>query len=238
MAEVIDLGEFTAEVSYKDIKHIHLSVYPPEGAVRISAPHRMKLDTIRVFAITRLDWIRRQRRKFKEQPREAPREFLNRESHYLWGRRYLLQRLEHQGAAKVQISGKYLQVFIRPSSELENLKEAVAEYYRAHVRTAAHPIIEKWSKALGVSLERFYVQHMKTKWGSCNPSTRTIRLNTELAKKPRECLEYIIVHELVHLLEPSHNERFVNIMDTYMPNWKEVKATLNKLPVKHDKWIY
>ena len=202
----INLGEFDADVVFKDIKNVHLSVQPPEGRVTVSAPNRMDLDMIRVFAISKLPWIKQQRRKFHEQERETPREYLDRESHYVWGARYLMSCVETEGPAKVQLVGSKLKLFARPDSDETERQEILAAWYRGQVREAAAPLIAKWEKTLNVRVEKLFVRKMKTRWGSCNSQQRTIRLNTELAKKPEECLEYIVLHELIHIIEPTHNE--------------------------------
>lgn len=238
MADQLDLGGISAEVTFKDIKNVHLSVYPPNGRVRISAPARMTLDTIRVFAISKLGWIKQQRRKFLEQERETPREHLNLESHYLWGRRYLLRVIEGDWAPSIEVQHSRLLLRVRRGATEELKREIVAQWYRDQIRIVVPSMIARWTTVMGVKVERFYVQHMKTKWGSCNPHARTIRLNTELAKKPKECLEYILVHEMAHLLEPTHNARFVALMDRWMPHWRLRRDQLNQLPVRHEGWGY
>jgi|ERR1039458_2958253 predicted metal-dependent hydrolase len=238
MAEKLDLGGIPVEVLFKDIKNVHLSVYPPAGRVRISAPVRMSLDTIRVFAISKLGWIKQQQRKLREQERETPREYLNRESHHLWGKRYLLHVVEGAQAPHLEIQHSRLLLRVPPETTEERKQEIVAQWYRNQLRAAAPSLIARWTPVMGVAITGFYVQKMKTKWGSCNPGARTIRLNTELAKKPKECLEYIVVHEMAHLLEPTHNARFVSLMDGYMPNWRLRRDQLNRLPVRHEEWAY
>jgi predicted metal-dependent hydrolase len=238
MSTQLHLGEITLDVTLKDIKNIHLSVHPPTGAVRISAPARMSLETIRVYAISRLPWIRQQQRKFREQERETPCEYLDRESHYVWGRRYLLVIREEDREPGVELSHRRLVLRVRPGTGVEARDAVLSRWYREQIRSAAVPLIGKWEPVLEVRLERFFVQRMKTRWGSCNSAARTIRLNTELAKKPEVCLEYIIVHELVHLLEPTHNPRFVALMDRFMPDWRFHRDELNRLPVRHEHWDY
>lgn len=238
MSTRIDLGDIAADVVLKDIKNVHLSVYPPNGRVRISAPRRMNLDTIRVFAISKLDWIRRQQRKLREQERETPRELVDRESHYLWGKRYLLTLIESDDAPSVDLKHHRMLLRLRPGTSDEKKHAVMEEWYRSQLKQAVPPLLSKWEPILGVRLNRFFVQRMKTKWGSCSPTARNIRLNTDLAKKPRECLEYIVVHELVHLLEPTHNTRFVAMMDQFLPQWRFRREQLNRLPVRHEEWSY
>ncbi len=234
----IHLGEFDADVVLKDIKNVHLSVLPPEGHVRISAPERMDLDTIRVFAISKLGWIKKQRRKLQEQQRETPREYLDRESHYVWGTRYLLTCVEEDHPPRVELSASRIKLFIRPQSDGATRHKLLASWYRDQIRKIASPMIKKWESVLGVTIEKLFVRTMKTKWGSCNSDRKTVRLNTELAKKPVECLEYIVLHELLHLIEPTHNARFQALMNEHMPNWRIRGAALNRLPVRHEDWTY
>lgn len=236
MATKIELGGISVDVVKKDIKNVHLSVYPPTGKVRISAPLRMNLDTIRVFAISKLGWIRQQQRKVNEQEREPPREYLDRESHYVWGKRYLLKVIEKDAAPSVELTHSRLVLHVRPSTGAEKKQAILEEWYRAQLKRAVPPLIAKWERLMGVKVERFFVQRMKTKWGSCSRTAASIRVNTDLAKKPRECLEYIVVHEMAHLLEPTHNSRFIALMDSYMPGWRVYREMLNRLPVRHETW--
>ena len=238
METQIELGDITVDVVLKDIKNIHLSVYPPTGRVRIAAPSRMDIDTIRVYAISKLDWIKRQQKSFQEQERESPREYLDRESHYVWGKRYLLKMIEVNEAPSVELEHNWMILRIRPGSSDEKKQAIMAKWYREQIREAVPPLVAKWEPLIGVKVEQFFVQRMKTRWGSCNHAARNIRLNTELAKKPPRCLEYIVVHEMAHLLEPTHNARFVALMDQFMPNWRYYRDELNRLPVRHEKWVY
>ena len=238
MVTQIALGDIRVDVVKKDIKNIHLGVYPPTGRVRIAAPVRMSMDTIRVFAITKLGWIKSQQHKLQAQEREAPREYLNRESHYVWGKRYLLQIVEKDAAPSVALRHNKMLLQARPASDEAKLRVVLEDWYRATLKQAVPPVIAKWEPLMGVQVERFFVQRMKTKWGSCSPASRSIRLNTELAKKPPECLEYIVVHEMAHLLEPTHNGRFSALMDRFMPKWQFDRAELNRLPVRHEDWNF
>ncbi|MHB8763776.1 MAG: M48 family metallopeptidase [Deferrisomatales bacterium] len=238
MVRRLDLGGLPVEVVFKDIKNVHLSVYPPEGRVRISAPTRMSLDTIRVFAISKLAWIKEQQKKLREQERETPREYLDRESHYVWGRRYLLTVTEENQPPSVTLQPGQLVLRVRPATEEPRRQELVEEWYRQQLKNAVPPLLATWEPRMGVQVARFFVQRMKTRWGSCSPGTRTIRLNTELVKKPPECLEYLVVHELAHLLEPTHNARFVALMDRFVPKWQFCREELNRLPVRHEEWSY
>ena len=238
LRDAIDLGEQQAQVIRKDIKHVHLSVYPPDGRIRISAPKGMALDTIRVYAITKLDWIRQQQRKLLAQERETPREYLDKESHYVWGKRYLLRNVETGGSAKVELKHSTLEILLRPGSDTGKRHDVLESWYREQIRKAVPTLLIRWEPQLGVRPNRVLIQRMKTKWGSCNPISGHIRLNTELARKPPVCLEYIVVHELVHLLEPTHNARFQSLMDDAMPHWRQIRSELNQLPVSHEDWDY
>ena len=232
----LDLGGVTVDVERKDIKNVHLSVYPPTGRVRIAAPTRMSMDTIRVFAISKLGWIRRQQGKVLSQARETPREYLERESHYVWGKRYLLKIVDHHGAPSVELTPRWLVLKLRPGTPEARRFAVLEDWYRGLLKAAVPPLIAKWEPLLGVKVDRVFVQRMKTKWGSCSAETRGIRVNTDLARKPPECLEYIVVHEMAHLVAPTHSTRFVEIMDRAMPSWRHLRDQLNRLPVRHEDW--
>ena len=238
MVDKIQLGEIAVAVTRKDIKNVHLSVYPPEGKVRISAPLRMSSENIRLFAISKLQWIRIQQGKIINQEREAPREYLQRESHYLWGKRYLLDVVEADCPSRIEIRHRKIVLQIRPASSAERRRELLEDWYRTQLRAAVQPLISKWERAMDVNVEKVFVRRMKTKWGSCSPSSASVRFNTDLAKKPPECLEYIVVHELAHLIEPTHNDRFTALLDRMMPNWRLYRQLLNQLPVRHENWVY
>lgn len=232
MASQFHLGDIVVDVVLKDIRNVHLSVYPPAGKVRISAPKRTNLETLRVFAISRLDWIKQQQARLRDQERETPREYVDRESHYVWGKRYLLTTVARDEPPSIELRLGRMLLRIRPGTDQHRRDALVEAWYRDQIKAAVPPLLARWEPLMGVKAERFHVQRMKTRWGSCNHKARTIRLNTELAKKPVECLEYIVVHELAHLLEPTHNARFIALMDRFMPNWKFYREVLNRLPVR------
>jgi len=213
-------------------------VLPPVGKVRVAAPQSMPLDTIRLFVISKLSWIRSQQRKLQAQERETPREYLNKESHYLWGKRYLLEVIHAHAAPTVRLTPRKLIMQVRPGSDQARCSEVLDGWYRQQVREAVSALLAKWEPQLKVKVNRVFVQRMKTKWGSCTPESGYIRINTDLAKKPAECLEYIVVHELMHLLEPTHNERFIALMALHMPHWQQLRKQLNRLPVRHEDWGY
>ncbi len=234
----LKLGNIEIEVEQKNIKNIHLSVYPPKGRVRIAAPSKMDMDTVRIFAISKLQWIKDQQRILLDQDREPKREFLERESHYFLGKRYLLRIHELNAPPKVEIDHKFIHLYIRPNTTLEKRSTILDEWYRAELKKTTPTLIHKWEKKIGVQSNDLRIKKMRTKWGTCNTEAKRVWLNLELAKKPKECIEYIIVHELVHLLERSHNQRFVKFMDEFMPKWRFHREELNRLPYSHVDWSY
>jgi predicted metal-dependent hydrolase len=238
MAAQIKLGDLSVDVVLKDIKNVHLSVHPPTGRVRISAPSRMSLETIRVFAVSKLQWIRKQQKRLQSQAREPEREYLDLESHYLWGRRYLLEVAENEGNPFVALRNRRMILGVRPNTRRSARDEVLANWYRERVKAEALRFVSRWQPLLGVQIRQIFVQQMKTRWGSYNPNAGTIRLNTELAKKSKDCLEYIVLHEMVHVLEPRHGKRFVALMDQFMPGWQARRQRLNELPVRHEEWSY
>ncbi|MEM6257444.1 MAG: SprT family zinc-dependent metalloprotease [Planctomycetota bacterium] len=236
MASALQLGDITVDVLLKDIKNVHLSVHPPTGRVRIAAPIGADMDAIRVFAISKIDWIRKHQAKLVQQDREPPREYIDRESHYVWGERLLLDVVERDQAPAVERDHRRLVLYVRPGVDRLAKEAVLSRWYRELVKAEVPALIAAWEPVMGVKVQRFYVQQMKTKWGSCTPMRRSIRLNTELALKPKMMLEYVVVHEMVHLLEPTHNQRFVAYMDRFMPNWPHLQRQLNSLPVRHSDW--
>lgn len=236
--EQLRLSELVIDVEMKDIKNIHLSVYPPVGKVRIAAPIRMDLDTIRVYALSKLGWIRKQQEKIQGQDREAPREFLNRESHYFRGKRYLLQVVEVNALPRVELKHSKMVLYVRSNTSSDKCKVIVEKWYRAQLKVLVAELIEYWEKKLNVEVNEFGIKKMKTKWGTCSREAQRIWINLELAKKPPECLEYIVVHEMVHLLERNHNDRFITYMNQFLPKWQLYREMLNRLPVKHENWYY
>lgn len=234
--ESIELGDISIRVTRKDIKHVHLSVHPPDGRVTLAAPTATRLEVARAYAISKLGWIRRQQEQLRNQARETPRELVERETHYLWGRRHLLTVLERDGKPGVAADHKRIILMVRPGSDQAKRAEIIHEWHKAMLHETVPEIIARWEPRLGVKVARYFLQRMKTKWGSCNPPSRHIRLNTELVKKPRDLLEYVIVHEMVHLLEPTHSDRFLTILGEHYPNWQEARAELNELPLAAEAW--
>ncbi|MXS84129.1 M48 family peptidase [Nitrosomonas oligotropha] len=232
------LNDLDVEVIHKNIKNVHLSVYPPDGKVKVSAPVSMTPDTVRVFVISKLGWIKKQQTKLRAQKREAPREYIDRESHYVWGKRYLLKVDEKDAPPSVELKHSKMLLSVRPGTNRERKLAILETWYRNNLKQAVPALIEKWQPRMGITVQRVYVQRMKTKWGSCSVHSGSIRINTELAKKPLACLEYIVVHEMTHLLEPTHNSRFIALMDQFMPKWRFYREELNRLPVRHEDWGY
>ncbi|MCH8331963.1 MAG: M48 family metallopeptidase [Bacteroidetes bacterium] len=228
---VLQLGNIEVDVVQKDIKNIHLSVYPPTGRVTISAPNRFDIEDIRVYAISRLAWIKKQQSKIKRQEREAPREYINRESHYFLGKRYLMKVIELNAPPQIILKHKTIELHVRPRADLLKKQIVMDKWYRERLKETASELISKWEKIMKVNVDQFGIKRMRTKWGTCNKEANRIWLNLELVKKPIDCIEYIIVHEMLHLQERTHNDRFIALMDYYMSQWRLVKEELNKLPV-------
>ena len=223
----LHLGEIIIDVEQKNIKNIYLRVYPPAGKVRIMAPLRMDIDKIRVYALSKLNWIRKQQAKLRSQDREAPREFLNRGSHYYNGERFLLEVVEFEAPPKIELRHSTLVLYVRPGTPKEKRQRIIEEWYRAQLKIILPELIEKWEEKLNVKVAEYGIKKMKTRWGSCNCQAKRIWLNLELAKKPRECLEYVVVHEMVHLLVRKHNAVFRLLSPNIFEKWKGTKETLN-----------
>lgn len=236
MTETIRLGEISILVTRKTIKHVHLSVHPPKGRVTLVAPIGTRLEVARAYAISKLSWIREQQSKLKNQARETPRKFIERESHYLWGRRYLLTVEAKETKPFVSLDHKRITLSVRPGSDQVKRAVVIHEWHKSLLHEVVPSLIKKWEQKLKVRVEGYFLQRMKTKWGSCNHVARNIRLNTELVKKPNDLLEYVIVHEMVHLLEPTHSERFIAILQEHYPSWREARAELNELPLTAEAW--
>lgn len=230
MISAIKLNDIVVDVTQKKIKNIHLSVYP-NGQVKISAPLHMNQETLRTFLISKLGWIKQKQTKFQNQQRETPRDCINRESHYVWGQRYLLKVIEQDTPPKIVLGHSEMLLQVRPNSSPELKQAIIDEWLREELKRVIPPLIAKWQPIMGVEVKKFFVQKMKTRWGSCNYTQGNVRFNSQLAKKPPECLEYVVVHELAHLLEPSHNAHFHSLMSNFLPNWKLIKAELNRLPI-------
>lgn len=235
----MQIGSLSLQVNRKAIKNLHISVLPPDGWVRVSAPEQMTETAIRMAVISRLRWITRQQRDFANQPRQSDREMVSGECHYLWGHKYRLYVIERQGRHEVKVAGRNkLQLYVQPGTSTENKSAVIDAFYRYELKLHIEKLLAHWLPRIQVSPAFWGVKKMKTKWGTCNTSTARLWINLELAKKPPECLEYILVHELVHLIERHHNERFRLHMDRLIPNWRERRDLLNKMPLAFDEWDY
>ena len=223
------------DVIYKDIKNLHISVYPPIGRVRVAAPQRISEDAIRLAIVQRLPWIKKQRKQLQDADRQTERHMVSGETHYVWGERLRLDSSRH-GRSNVRLDGKTLRL-TTPADYSDDQRRAVLDkWYRKELKTAVPPLLEKWQPIIGVEASAFVVRKMKTKWGTCQPASRSIWLNPELAKKNPRCLEYLVVHELTHLIERTHNSRFVELMDLHMPDWRARRDELNDAPLATEEW--
>lgn len=234
----IELGDICLDVIHKNIKNVHLSVHPPNGRVTISAPIQMDLETIRLFSISKLGWIRKQQAKFEKQKREAPREYVTRESHYYLGQRYLLKVVEHNAAPKVVLKHNSIELYIRKGATIAQREDIVQGWYRQQLRELIPQYVAKFEKKMNIKVSDIRIRSMKTKWGTCNHEAKRIWLNTELAKKPIESIEYVLVHEMVHLIERNHNKTFIAYMDKLLPKWKHLREELNQSALGHVEWSY
>ncbi len=236
MTETIHIGEIAVALTRKDVKHVHLSVHPPSGRVTLVAPEGTRLEVARAYAVSKLRWIRDQQAKLREQARETPRQFIERESHTLWGRRYLMTVLHREAKPCITIDHKRITLTVRPGSDAGRRAAVIHEWHKSLLHEVVPTLIKKWESKLEVKVAGYYLQRMKTKWGSCNHKAGHIRLNTELVKKPKDSLEYVIAHEMMHLLEPTHSDRFTAILEEHYPNWREARAELNELPLTAEVW--
>lgn len=235
-AHRLTISGLEVEIVRKDIKNLHLGVYPPHGRVRVATPLLVSDDAVRLAVISKLGWIRRQQAAFEAQPRQSQREVVSGETHFFLGRRYRLRLLAHSGPIKIAVRRAYLEVHARPETTPEQRERALQAWYRQQLKALIPPLLEKWQPLLGVEVADWGIRKMKTKWGTCNILERRIWLNLELAKKPVECLEYLVVHELAHLLERNHNDRFIGILDTHLPQWRHSRQLLNAMPLGHEEW--
>jgi len=236
MSQTIQIGPLEIRVTQKDIKHVHLSVHPPDGRVTLVAPRSTRLEVARAYAISKLGWIREQQGRLRAQARETPRAFIERESHYLWGRRHLLTVRHEEAKPMVKLDHKRITLTVRPGSPRAKREQIMHEWHKSLLHGVVPRLIAKWETRLRVKVTGYFLQRMKTKWGSCNHRVGHIRLNTELVKKPKDLLEYVIVHEMAHLLAPNHSDRFVAILDEHYPTWRDARAELNELPLTATAW--
>ncbi len=235
----IKVSGLTVDVVRKDIKNLHLAVYPPAGRVRVAAPLRVSEEAVRLAVVSRLGWIKKQRTKFISQARQSEREYVSGESHYFQGQRYRLNVIYQNGASRVVIRNKSaIDLYVRAGSDREQRERVMLAWYRQCLKEQIPALIEKWEPVLGVQVADWRVRQMKTKWGTCNTKAGRIWLNLELAKKSAQCLEYIVVHEMVHLLERHHNDHFTELMSRFMPQWKLHREELNRSALGHEEWSY
>lgn len=223
------------DVVYKDIKNLHISVYPPVGRVRVAAPHRLDEDAIRLAIVQRLPWIKKQREQLQQAERQTERRMVSGETHYVWGDRLRLDTSRH-GRSKVSVAGKTLWLTTPADYSDDQRRTVLDQWYRKELKAAVPPLLAKWQPIVGQEVSKFVVRHMKTKWGTCQTQSRTIWLNPELAKKNPRCLEYTVVHELIHFIERTHNERFIELMDLHMPDWRTRRDELNDAPLAAEEW--
>lgn len=235
----VEVSGIPVEVVRKDIKNLHVGVYPPNGRVRVAAPLRMNDESVRLAVISRLGWIRKQQAGYERQERQSDREFITGESHYFEGRRYRIDVIEHDGPPAVRLrNNATIELRTRRGADRDKREAALLKWYRGHLREHVPPLLAKWEVKVGATVAEVCIKKMKTRWGSCNVDARRIWLNLELAKKPAACVEYILVHEMVHLLERHHTARFRAHMDRLMPSWRIHRQELNRAPLAHEEWSY
>lgn len=235
MLKDIRLSEISIEVINKDVKNTRLSVYPPDGKVVLVTPKKTSFEVAHAYAVSKIKWIRTQQAKFRKQAREFPRKFIDRESHQVWGKHYLMKINYTNKKPNVLLSNKEIVLTVRPNSNQKKKSLVIENWQKSLLYDYVNNLIKKWEKKLEVKVKRHFIRKMKTKWGSCNKSLGYIRLNTELVKKPKELVEYVVVHEMAHLIETRHNDRFVKILDKHCPFWRDHRSELNKLPLAAEK---
>ncbi len=236
MNEVFELGEITISLTRKSVKNVHLTVHPPEGRVSLVAPTCTRTEVARAYAISKLGWIRLQQQALRDQARESQRQYVERESHSLWGRRHLLTVVEANTKPAVKVDHRRITLSVRPGSDAAKRAVVMHDWHKRLLHAMVPDLIARWQPRLGVNVAAYFLQRMKTKWGSCNHSAGHIRLNTELVKKPRDLVEYVVLHEMVHLLEPTHNDQFVALLTRHWPHWQESRSELNVLPLAPEEW--
>ena len=236
---LITIRDIPVQVVRKDIKNLHLAVYPPDGHVRVAVPQSMTDDSVRLAVIQKLAWIKKQQKEFAEQPRQSERLYVSGECHYFLGKRYRFELIERNEKPSIKLlkSGR-LKMFVRPNTSVEAKERLLTAWYRQQLKSLIPELLEKWQPIVGKQASDWGVKKMKTKWGSCNVEQQRVWLNLDLAKKPLECLEYILVHELTHLHERHHNERFRDLLESFLPNWRSRKKLLNESPLSHEDWQY
>lgn len=233
---VLSILDLEVEVIYKDIKNLHIAVHPPDGRVRVAAPRQLDDDRVRLAVIHRLPWIRRQRKAFQEAARQSEWEMVTGESHYVWGSRLRLRVIERPGSTHVEVDHDRMLLYVPEGFDQESRAAVLARWHRCELRRAIPPLLSKWEPIVGCTVSQWGIKRMKTKWGSCNREAARIWLNLELAKKDPPCLEYVVVHEMVHLLERGHGKRFTKLMDSLLPDWRNRRDDLNSAPLADETW--
>lgn len=233
----LQLGSIEVLIVRKPVKNLHLSILPPAGKVRVTSPVKMRDDAIRTLLASRLPWIKRQQKKFSGQERQTKREYVSGESHYLFGKRYRLELLYKPEAPTITLKGKNKIILqVRPKSSAMKRQKIMTEWYRKQLYPVVEELITKWQKKIGVKTSCWSIKQMKTRWGTCNHKTGRVLINLELAKKPIACIEYVVVHELLHIKEKKHDERFVTLMTKYLPKWRSTKEELNRFILSYEEW--
>ena len=232
----IEVSAIRVEVVRKPIKNLHLSVHPPDGRVRVSAPSHIDDEAVRLAVVSKLSWIRRHQKTFADQPRQSRREMVSGESHYFLGRRYRLSVTEHNGPNLITLNGTSdLRMQLRPGTDRDRREQLLNAWYRQHMKELMPDLIAKWQPVIGVQVADWGIKKMKTRWGSCNTRDHRVWLNLELAKKPLHCIENVLVHEMVHLLERKHSDRFRELMDSFLPRWQLYRDELNQALLAHER---
>jgi hypothetical protein len=231
MQKNIKLSDISIKVVRKNIKNTHLSVYPPNGRVILVTPKKTRFEVARAYAVSKLNWIRSQQVKLREQAREFPRKFIDRESHQLWGQRYLMKVNYRNSKPSVVLSNKYIILTVPRGYNLIKRAKVIHNWHKTLLHTFVPLLIEKWERKLNVKVSKYFLQKMKTRWGSCNKAAGNVRFNTELVKKPKDLVEYIVIHEMAHLLEAKHNSKFIEILNVHYPSWRDARSELNQLPL-------
>jgi predicted metal-dependent hydrolase len=234
----LTVAGISVDVVYKDIKNLHIGVYPPVGRVRVAAPLRLDDEQVRLALVQRLPWIKRQRERLQTAERQSRREMVTGESHYVWGSRYRLKVMARAGRSHAELDGDRLMLYVPERTSPSRRRELLDGWYRAQLREAIPSMVAKWEPVMDVRVSRWTIRRMRTKWGSCNPETGHVWFNVELAKKHPESLEYIVVHEMTHLLERGHGKRFTNLMDGFMPDWRRRRDELNSEPLAEETWRF
>lgn len=237
--KAIEVNGINVEIVRKNIKNMYLGIYPPNGDIKVTAPIDTDDERVRLFVLTHIARIKKGQRQILEQPRISPYQYIDRESHYFRGERYLLD--VHENATKNMVklgSTKFIELHLKPNTSTEQRKNLLQQWHRKELKLLIPPLAEKWEKKIGVGVDQWDVKQMKTKWGTCNIEKRRIWINLELSQKSTRCLEYIIVHEILHFLTRHHNDEFLSLMNRYLPNWKQLKKELDSSPSSHHDWRY